>query len=264
MNIKELMAKRAQLGNKGNDAIFKPAEGDTVLRIVPLKSNPENPFQELYFHYLGKKTFLSPMTFGERDPIAEFSDGLVAAGNLSKDEYKEAKKFSPVLRTYLPVVVRGKESEGVKFWAFGKQIYTAILDIIADPDYGDISNPDTGHDIRITFTPAEKSPTKFADTKINVRPKPSKLTEDPALLNKLLTEQPNLLDCWPKQSYTDLKNALDVHLGVDEWATPVSRTAAEQAPAAHPKLDAEVRAGGSAAPVVSKSVEDEFASIYNS
>ena len=37
------------------------------------------------------------------------------------------------MRTFAPVIVRGEESEGVKWWGFGKTVYQELLAIIADP-----------------------------------------------------------------------------------------------------------------------------------
>jgi hypothetical protein len=50
------------------------------------------------------------------------------------------RKIEPKMRTYVPVIIRGKEAEGVKFWGFGKTIYAELLSIISDPDYGDITD----------------------------------------------------------------------------------------------------------------------------
>ena len=61
------------------------------------------------------------MTNGSADPVVEFAEKLKATG--SSDDWKMAQKLMPKMRTYVPVVVRGKESEGVKFWGFGKQVY---------------------------------------------------------------------------------------------------------------------------------------------
>jgi hypothetical protein len=72
-----------------------------------------------------------------------------------KDEWLMGRKIEPKMRTYVPVIVRGKESEGVKFWGFGKQIYTELLSIVSDPDYGDITDLMNGRDIDVEFTPAE-------------------------------------------------------------------------------------------------------------
>lgn len=212
MDIKAMREKLAQLnkkGGSGSEHLLKLEEGTTTLRIVPLKG-ADHPFQEMKFHYgLGGKTYLSPLSYGERDPIAEFSDALIAEGGLSKEEYKQAKKFSPQTRTYVPVIVRGKEAEGVKFWAFGATIYKKILGIIADEDYGDISDVVTGRDLKVKFTPQEKSSTDFAETDIQVRPTSTPLTEDEPLKKKLLNDQPVLVEQFTKHSYTDLELVLE-------------------------------------------------------
>jgi hypothetical protein len=57
--------------------------------------------------------------------------------------------MEPKLRTFAPIVVRGQENEGVKFWGFGKTVYQEILAIVADPDYGDITDETNGRDIVI-------------------------------------------------------------------------------------------------------------------
>lgn len=256
LNTAFLKGKLAQLQSKGNDIIFKPEEGETTIRIVPLKSDPENPFIQMYFHYnLGGKTYLSPLSYGEPDPIAEFSDALVGEGGLSKDEYKAAKKFYPTLRTYVPVVVRGKEKEGVKFWAFGKQIFEQLLKIMCDDDYGDITDVKEGHDIRITFTPQEKSDTNFAKTEMIVRPKSSVLTDDKDLLKKLLEDQPDLVGSFKKHTYDELSAALTAYVEKDN-ATPSNDSTPETTVV---EKTAEV-----APTVVPDEVLAEFTEMFNS
>lgn len=272
MDMKAIREKLAQLnkkGGSGSEHILKLEEGETKLRIVPLKGH-ELPFQELKFHYgLGGKTYLSPLTYGERDPIAEFSDALIAEGGLSKEEYKQAKKFSPQTRTYVPVIVRGRESEGVKFWAFGVTIYRKLLGIFGDEDYGDISDPETGSDLKVTFTPQEKSSTDFAETDITVARKPSVLTEDPAVLKKLLNEQPVLLDQFVKHSFDDLTNVLE--RVVNPNAAPSAPKSSGPKPTAasvdddwgeeEPKKAAPAKKAGKAK--VDPDVEKDFDALFN-
>jgi len=76
----------------------------------------------------------------------------------------------PKLRTFAPVVVRGEEDMGVRFYSFGKTVYQALLTYINDPDYGDITHIETGRDIVVDYTPQEKSDTNFAKTTILVKP----------------------------------------------------------------------------------------------
>ena len=259
LDIEQLRAKLGQLSNRAriSDILWKPQEGPNVVRILPLASNPENPFIEAYFHYLGGKTYLSPLTFGEPDPIEEFAQQVRAQGGLSKEEWNETKKFMPKLRTYVPVVVRGKESDGVRFWGFGKTVYTELLGVIADPDYGDITDPQSGRDVKVEFTPSEKSSTGFPDTKIRMVPNVSPLTDDAKLKDKLLTVQPDLFEYYDRPSYDDLKNVLERFLapknetprevssadgwGSEEPGTEAPAEAVEEAPASK-DIDAEFKA----------------------
>ena len=122
-----------QNNTKKSDLIWKPANGKSQIRIVPYKFNKDIPFIELYFHYnINNKTYLSPISFGRPDPIVEFAEKLKRTGDT--DDWKAGKKMEPKLRTFVPVIVRGKENEGVKFWGFGKTVYQDILGYIADPD----------------------------------------------------------------------------------------------------------------------------------
>lgn len=229
LDLSALRAKLNELSNRTrfSDIIFKPQEGTNIIRIVPLVSNPSFPFVEAHFHYLGGKTYLSPLTFGEADPIEEFAQKLRGDGGLSKEEWEQTKKFVPKLRTFVPVIVRGKETEGVRFWGFGKTTYKELLSFMEDEDYGDIVDIKTGRDIKIEFTPGEKSDTKFPQTTIKVHPKQTPLTTDATLLEKLLTIQPDLYDAYPRLSYDDLKEVLNKYLSPSaKSATPASADAA--------------------------------------
>jgi hypothetical protein len=251
LNKQELLNKLKGLQNKGSKNLFKPEEGETKVRIVPLKSNPENPFIQLYFHYnLNGKTYLSPLSYGESDPIADFSDSLVAEGNLSKEDYKQAKKFYPTMRTYVPIVVRGKEEEGVKFWAFGKQIYEQLLTIMTDDDYGDITDVTEGRDIKIRFTPQEKSDTNFAKTEIVIVPAQTPLSKNKDLTKKLLSEQPDLMEEFTKVSSDELSKMLQKHLSVEESTDESS--------------ESESVVVETAKASVPESVAEEFDAVFNS
>ena len=214
LDLDALKAKFNQLSNKtrASDVLWKPQEGENRIRIVPLVGHTDNPFIEAYFHYLGNKTYLSPLTSGEADPIEEFAQSLRAVGNLNKEDWAQTKKFVPKLRTFAPVIIRGKESEGVRFWGFGKTTYQELLGYIADPEYGDIVDPMQGRDIKVEFTPAAKSPTGFNQTSLKISTKQTPITTDKDLLKKILEIQPDLFDVYKKQSYKELKDVLDKFL----------------------------------------------------
>jgi hypothetical protein len=149
LDINALRKKLNQLSgnNARKDIQWKPPEGTSVIRIVPYVNNPDNPFVEMLFHYIGRKTYLSPLNFNERDPIHEFGQAMLDEGGLSKEEWKRAKDFLAKPRTFVPVVVRGQEDQGTRWWAFGKSTFEQLVTIMTDPDYGDITDPETGRDI---------------------------------------------------------------------------------------------------------------------
>jgi len=210
---------QSQTGKQNN--LWKPEPGNNVVRIVPYQFNKENPFLEMYFHYdLGKKNFLSPVTYGEADPVDEFAQQLRSTGK--SDDWKLSKKLTPKMRVYVPVIVRGQESEGVKFWGFGKQVYTELLGFIADPDYGDITDLSGGRDISVDYTPAENG--NFPKTGIRVKPNQTPATSDKNIADKIITGQKDVYDIFKKQSYDDLKAALATWLNGGEEGSPETVT----------------------------------------
>ena len=213
LNLDAIKAKLNQLNNTDNrkQNLWKPEPGKTKVRIVPYVHRKENPFIELYFHYdIAKRSMLSPISFGNPDPIVEFADKLKNTGD--KEDWLAGRKIEPKMRTYVPVIVRGKESEGVKFWGFGKTIYTELLSIISDPDYGDITDLMSGRDIDVEFTPAEAAG-QYPKTAIRVKPNVTPATEEKDVAQKI-TSQPKITDIFPEPTYEELENALK------EWMNP--------------------------------------------
>ena len=72
-----------------------------------------------------------------------------------------ARKLEAKMRTFAPVIVRGEEGQGVRFWGFGKTVYQELLSVIADPDYGDITDAVSGRDVSVEFITAEESGASF-------------------------------------------------------------------------------------------------------
>ena len=215
MDINAVKKRLAQLEatNTRTSNLWKPQPGKSQIRIVPYKLNPETPFIELFFHYdLGGKSFLSPTSFGRPDPIEEFADKLKQSGN--REDWRLGKKLESKLRTFTPVVVRGEESGGTKFWGFGKTVYQELLSIIADPDYGDISDPINGRDVVVEFKTAEETGASFPKTSIRVKPNQIPITEDKAILTDLLDNQKDIREVYNELTYDELAEALG------DWLNP--------------------------------------------
>ena len=218
INIDQIRNRLNSLQNQStkSDLLWKPATGKSQVRIVPYKFNKDNPFIELLFHYnLGGKNYLSPASFGRPDPIIEFAEKLRSTGN--KDDYKLSRTLEPKLRTFAPIIVRGKEEEGVKFWGFGKTVYQELLAIIADADYGDITDPVNGRDITVEFKPAEETGKSFPSSTIRVKPNKSHLTESKEVLQKIIESQKPITEIYKEFTYEQLQTILA------EWLKPENK-----------------------------------------
>ncbi len=206
---------KLQNTKRKSDLFWKPTPGQTQVRIVPYKFNQDNPFIELFFHYnLNNKTYLSPISFGRPDPISEFADKLKSMGD--KEDWKQGKALEPKLRTFVPVIVRGKENEGVKYWGFGKTVYQDILGYIADPDYGDITDPTGGRDITIDYKSAADAGTSYPVTSIRMKPNATPLMTDQTEAVNLIKNQTKITDLWEELAYDDLKELLVKFLNPEE------------------------------------------------
>jgi hypothetical protein len=273
LDISKLKSRLNSLSNTNqkSNLIWKPKPGKQVVRIVPYKYEPDNPFIELKFHYnINNKTYLSPDSFGRPDPIVEFSNRLKKTG--SKEDWQMGRKMEPKMRTFAPVIVRGEEHEGVKFWGFGKQVYQELLSIISDPDFGDITDLTSGRDIVVEFKTAEGG-ASFPETSIRVKPNVS-VAVDPknSQLLEALKAQVNILDLFPELSYEELKEVMDKWLNPDtESADATVSTAAapsdgdDEAPFAVPAKASATPSSPTAAKAKGKdSVEQAFDDLFNS
>ena len=268
--VKSRLAALQNTSGKSNH-LWKPTPRKNTIRIVPYSHQPENPFVELQFHYgMNGKTYISPSSFGRPDPIVEFSNKLKKSGD--KEEWKTGRKLEPKMRTYVPILVRGSESEGVKFWGMGKQVYQELLSICADPDYGDITDLKVGRDVVVEFKTAEETGKSFPETTIRVKPNQTIAFDptDKALLEKV-KNQKNVTEIWPELSYDELATVMDTWLNASETVEgdPATHTEepttagaddVEVAAAAAPKsatLKAAVKAP------TAKAIADEFNDLFN-
>ena len=190
-----------------------PQDETTTVRLIAFTDNNGNPFKERYFYYnIGNNPgLLAPYQFGKPDPINELIQKFKSEG--TKEGYEMAKKLYPKMRTYAAVIVRGQEEEGVKLWAFGKTVYQNLLNIMLDPDYGDITDAHEGYDIKVTVS--KQAGKMFATTDVMPRPKQTALGTKKQI--KEWTESiPNLDDVFQMKSYEQLEGIINAWLNGDD------------------------------------------------
>ena len=79
-------------------------------------------------------------------------------------------------RFFSPVIVRGEEDKGVRLWGYSKTVYENLLNLVLNPDYGDITDPENGTDLVISY--GKKAGQMFPSTDIQPRRRSSALDDD--------------------------------------------------------------------------------------
>ncbi len=219
MNLDEIKNRLDRLNNKGGGGssdfknnFWRPPVGEkSVVRIVPYAHNKDFPFSELYFYFgIGKPRMIALSNFSESDPILEFATTLKKSGD--KENMELAKKLYPKLRIFAPVVVRGEEDKGVRFYEFGKMVYQELLGVMADEDYGDITDIQKGRDVTIEVIPAAETGKMFNTTTVRVKPNQTPLSDDAKLAESLLENQKDIVSLFKKYTFEEMKGELQSYL----------------------------------------------------
>jgi len=257
VNLEALRKKLAQLNGEGSrkNAFWRPEKGkESVVRLISFPDNDGQPFKELWFYYnIGSnRGLLSPNQYGKPDPIQELINKLRAQD--TKEGYELCKKLYPKMRSYVPVIVRGEEDKGVRLWGFGKQVYQDLITTMLDSDFGDITDPKNGFDIKVTVT--QPAGQQYAKTTPRARPVRSPLSEDKKQAKEWLDAIPNLDDLFTLKSYDELENIINAWLENPDDDAP-------SAPRHSPKKadESEEKAGDAAKPSTFQELDDAFADL---
>ena len=222
IDLNKMKAKLDALENRGNgqkSVFWRPEDGEQTIRIVPTADG--DPFKEYWFHYnLGKNAgFLSPKkNFGQDDPLNDFIRQLYNEG--SDDSVKMAKNLSARQRFFAPVVVRGEEDKGVRLWGFGKTAYKELLNLVLNPEYGDITDVNEGTDLTIQY--GKPPGAQFPQTSIIPRRKPSALAKTEDEITAFLDQVPNFNDVFERKTPEQVQTMLDEFLLSEDDAEEVS------------------------------------------
>jgi hypothetical protein len=211
----ESLNKQSNNSSGGNKNLFwKPSIGKQLIRVVPSKYNKANPFSEMMFYYgIGsKRVMASPANWGEKDPIMEFAKQLRASGD--KENWRLAKKLDAKVRTFAPIIVRGEESEGVKLWQFGKEVYQEFLNMASDEEIGDFTDIAQGRDIKLTTVGPDVTGTAYNKTSIGPSLKLTPLAEEEEMIKSLLENQADPMKIFKPIPYDEMK------LSLQEWLSP--------------------------------------------
>ena len=196
-------------GSKKNNVFWKPQDGDQTVRIVPTADG--DPFKEMWFHYnVGKNPgFLCPKkNHGDDCPVCNFAWHIMkeAKQNDDAETLKLSKSLLPKQRFFSPVVVRGEEDDGVRLWGYGKMAYQELIQLVLNPDYGDITDIDGGTDLVINY--GKPPGASFPVTKIHPRRRPSALAETKENIQTWLDGIPSFKENFNVKSTEEIEEML--------------------------------------------------------
>ena len=214
IDMKKMKTKREALQNRGSggsnkEMFWRPQDGETTIRIVPTEDG--DPFKDYWFHYnVGNNPgFMSPKkNFGEDDPLDSFVKSLFKEG--SDDSIKMAKSLMARQRFFAPVLVRGEEDKGVRVWGFGKMAYQELLNLVLNPDYGDITDISEGTDLVITY--GKPPGAQFPQTTITPRRRPSPLSNVKKDVKAYLEQVPDFTTLFERKTPIHVQGMLDEFL----------------------------------------------------
>lgn len=198
----------------GPSATLRLEEGDQVLRILPMPDG--DPFKDVHIHYnVAGNTFVCPKrTYNEPCKACDLATELWKSGTIKNDDAIKnmAKSLFPTHRFFAPVLKRGAEADGAKWWGHSQKAYELFLKTTLDPDYGDISDSETGTDFTVSYTKPTKGD-KFSFPKIEIffKRKTSTLCEEDTKGEKcqeLLKSIPDFSDVVPRKTPAEIEVAL--------------------------------------------------------
>ena len=230
IDMKKMREKRNALKGKGGgnkqNLFWKPQDGEQTIRILPTPDG--DPFKEYWFYYnLDKTPVLCPKrNFGEDSPVLDFATKLYREG--TPESIKMAKDLFPKQRFFSPVLVRGEEGQGVRIWGFSKTVYEQLLNLVLNPDYGDITDTENGTDLVLQYGKAPGA--MFPSTKLTPKRKTSsacKNGDDDC--EAVLKEIPEFEGLFERKTSEEVKQLLDRYMSGDSETEKYGDVPAEKA-----------------------------------
>lgn len=211
-------------GEKKND-VWKPKDSHEVrLLMYP---GAEDPFLNVFFHFdIGDEPLYCPKSNKNEDcDVCDFCDQLKSfkdpQGNQKPKNVKDGdwelfKKIQPKCNIYVPMVERGHETEGAKFWRISQTLAGQLIDICAEGDRNEgredggglailFSNTD-GYDLTVTVKkPGEDGNNKqYALTEAKAKIKTSALSKDKKVVKEIMDSIKKIEDVYPAKSSAEV------------------------------------------------------------
>lgn len=216
LSLKERLKKqKEEMKSRGEGGkVLYIKEGTTRVRIPPIDDD-ELGYEVTYFYLNEKlKGIYSAATFDEECPALEAYHDL--KNSKDEDDLELAKKLSPKKAYMIPVIVYADEKgksidpdKSGKLMKIPAGVYQSIIDLYLDEDeWGDMTDPKEGYDIKIVRTGKGKNDTEYSVVACKNTPLEKEYAKKPINLSKLVR---GLIE-----PYEDVKSKINEFLGDDD------------------------------------------------
>jgi hypothetical protein len=228
IDLEALAAKHAELtkpagSNQNSDFLsnfIQLREGTNLVRILPGKDDDTLFYAETKIHRIPSgngqtKNVHCRKVQGEKCPLCDAYYALWDRVNRGEKEYETtARQIKARERYYLNVVDR--ETGDVKILSIGQILFKKIVASMLDPDFGDITDLNEGHDFKIVKIMDGQWP-KYDQSQ--PRPKSEKAGSAKEIAGYM--EQLHAIhDLVKVEDYEDVKQYADMLLNVRQGSTP--------------------------------------------
>jgi len=178
------------------------------------------------------------LTFDKQNPQPE----------KGKPIYFLGKDLEPIKRFHCLIIDRNAKTVSLQWWQHGEKIFESILkdifklqkdleelELVEPGQEVNVFHAVKGHDLVVTYLPpkskekyvlkenpdytGEFSDNQYGETTVSFKKKSTVITEDIELGNKIMHEQPDLFELYPKTSYEELEKILNQYLASRENET---------------------------------------------
>lgn len=216
--LKNKVGKTQSSFNRTERALWRPKlDQPEVIRIAP-STDGELPFQELDFYYnTGVKkegsrydiSILSPSSYAKdgenpiNDHISSIREGGSDYSGIEQSILDAViQKLTPTTKWYLPIIVIGQESQGVKYWGVTQKFFDLLASNLVK-DGNIIYDPVKGHNLKVWLEDmGNYKGTKFELGRL------SSLADTEELRNEILNNRPNLIDQFTKMDNKEIADVI--------------------------------------------------------
>lgn len=238
MSLDHDKLKQRRAGNRGGMG-WKPKDGENRLRILPPASKFLGAWDQLsdvavsykmhYFRIEGRQTEVSRCLeeIKQRCPACEAWRSHRKSTDPGLKEL--AKQVAPADSYLMNVLDINNLQAGIQHWGANYTCWDKILEIVANPAWGNVLDPENGVNFVVNMTPGNKSRTGY--NQYSVLPEPQRTTVQAVLEQDSAWREK--LDALGDQ-ITAAKDAVEIQALLDEmgFPPPPSRGGGHVAPAA--------------------------------